>query len=270
VTRRSAVVFMSLSMQVCLLPLFGDETARKPDEIVRTERVDFAPGGVIRLVNSFGTLKVEGWDRPEVEITVIKSTGRYYEPKQQEQAARKLERIQVTAEKRSGGELTITTTLPRKLFAHLLAGKGGVMEKTGATLDKLTGTARHPLGGKGGGLLVEYQIHVPRDSKLVVRHGTGQVLIGNVNGDVEATSRGGDILLMLPDAGAYSIDAKSKLGAVSSDFDGATHRRHIVGSGFASANPPASRRIYLRTGIGGITIEAVPGEAQEPRAAVAR
>ncbi|MBZ5617248.1 MAG: hypothetical protein LAQ69_00750 [Acidobacteriia bacterium] len=262
-TRRTAVVLLSLNVLGGLLPLFGDEAARKPVEITHTERVNFAPGGVIRLVDSFGSLKVEGWDRPEVEITVIKSMDRYYEAKQQEQAARRLERVRIVADRRSDSELTISTILPRKLFEHLLG-------KTGATLDKVTGTARHPLGGKGGGLVVEYQIHAPRDSKLVVHHGTGQVLIGNMTGDVEATSRGGDILVMLPDTGTYSIDARSKFGAVSSDFDGASHRRHIVGSGFARAVPAPSRRIYLRTGMGGITIQAVPVEAEEPASARTR
>ena len=85
-----------------------------------------------------------------------------------------------------------------------------------------------------------------------------------MTGDVEAASRSGDILLMLPDSGTYSIDARSKLGVVSSDFAGASHRRYLVGSGFARATPSPSRRIYLRTGMGGITIKSVPAEAEAP------
>jgi hypothetical protein len=263
-----AVVCLGLSVAGTAL-LFGEEGTKHPVEATSTERFSFAPGGVIRLTDSFGSLAVEGWDRAEVEITIIKSIDRYYEPKQQERAARALERVRIVADRRSDTDLAISTILPRKLFARLLGGKGGVMRSAGATLDKVTGIVRHPLGGKGG-LMLEYQIHAPRDSRLVIHHGPGRVLVSNMNGDVEATSKGGDILLMLPDSGTYSIDARSKLGAVSSDFAGASHRRHIVGSGFALAAPTPSRRIYLRTGMGGITIKAVPVEAEEPAAARSR
>jgi hypothetical protein len=203
--------------------------------------VNFASGGTIQVRHSFGNLTVEGWDRPEVEVTVVKSRERYYEPEQREQAARGLERVRIAAERRSDRELTISTTAPHKRFPFLWGGKGGVK--------------------------VEYLIHAPRDSRLVIQHGAGYVLVSNMTGDVEATSRGGDILLMLPDSGTYSIDARSKLGTVSSDFAGDAHRRYLVGSGFARATSSASHRIYLRTRIGGITIKSVPAEAEAPRGA---
>jgi hypothetical protein len=244
VTRKLTALFVGLNVFGIHLPLFGDEATKKLVEIIHTEQVNFAPGGIIRVLNSIGSLNVEGWDRPEVEITVIKSMEHYYEPKQQEQAARTLERVHIVAEPRSDSELTISTILPRRLFAHLLGGKRGLM--------------------------VEYQIHAPRNSRLVIHHGRGHVLLSNVTGDVEATSSGGDILLMLPDSGTYSIDARSKLGTVSSDFAGASHRRHLVGSGFARATPPPSHRIYLRTGMGGITIKTVPMEAEATVAAHSR
>ena len=60
------------------------------------------------------------------------------------------------------------------------------------------------------GVTTEYQIHVPRASRLEIHHGGGYVFVADVTGDIEATSRHGDILLMLPGPGPYSIDAKSK------------------------------------------------------------
>ena len=58
---------------------------------------------------------MEGWDRPEVEITVIKSIDHEYESKQREQAAKRLERVHVDTERRSDSELAISTTaLPQK------------------------------------------------------------------------------------------------------------------------------------------------------------
>ncbi len=41
-------------------------------EVTSTERVNFLPGGTIRLESSYGYLTVEGWDEPEVAITVTK------------------------------------------------------------------------------------------------------------------------------------------------------------------------------------------------------
>ena len=243
-TRRLTTLFLALNAVGVLLPAFGDEASKRPVEVVHTERVSFAPGGVIHVSHSFGSVTVEGWDRPEVEVTVVKSRERYYEPKRREQAARGLERVRIVAERHSDSELTISTIVPHKRFLHLLGGKGGVK--------------------------VEYLIHAPHDSRLVIQHGAGYVLVSNMTGDVEATSRGGDILLMLPDSGTYSIDARSKLGTVSSDFAGDAHRRYLVGSGFASVTSSPSHRIYLRTRIGGITIKSVPVEADAPVGARSR
>jgi hypothetical protein len=77
------------------VPLFGDEVTKQPLEVTSTKRVSFAPGGTIRLNDSFGYLTVEGWDQPEVEITVTKSIERGYKPKQQAQAAQRLERVRI-------------------------------------------------------------------------------------------------------------------------------------------------------------------------------
>ena len=53
--------------------------------------MNFLPGGTIRLDNSYGYLTVEGWDEPEVEITVTKSTDRFYEPEQKEKAEQRFD-----------------------------------------------------------------------------------------------------------------------------------------------------------------------------------
>src|ERR1022692_4989257 len=86
-TRRLTTLFLALNAVGVLLPAFGDEASKRPVEVVHTERVSFAPGGVIHVSHSFGSVTVEGWDRPEVEVTVVKSRERYYEPKRREQAA---------------------------------------------------------------------------------------------------------------------------------------------------------------------------------------
>jgi hypothetical protein len=101
---------------------------------------------------------------------------------------------------------------------------------------------------KRGGASVDYQIRVPRDSRIEIRHGTGQVIVANVTGDIRATGHRGDILLMLPEKGAYTIDAKTTAGVVTSDFAGAIHRRlYLLGERFNS--PSASHRLLFAYGI---------------------
>jgi hypothetical protein len=218
-----ALLFFVPGLLAMTLSLFGGE---QRVQVTNTERIKFAPGGLIRINGSYGTLNVEGWDRPEVEIAVVKSSLKYYASKQREKAATRLERAHISTERVSDTELAISTHQDRKIS-------------------------------------VDYEIRVPRDSRLDIHHGTGQVLVANVTGDIEATGRRGDILLMLPDTSAYSIDAKTKVGVVTSDFAGDLHRRrYLLGERFAS--PPASHRIYLRVSLGGITIKNVPPEAEPP------
>jgi hypothetical protein len=197
------------------LPLFGAETTS-------TERLNFAPGGTIRLDRSYGDLHVEGWDRPEVEVTVVKSMPFDFHVKHPEQAEQRLEAVRIVTERHSDTELTISTTP----------------------------VSRH------GGVMAEYEIHVPRDSRLVIHHGTGFVSVSGVAGDIEASAGRGDILLWLP-PGSYSIDAKSKAGKVSSEFEGAALNQYLFGQRFTSIKPPPSHRLHLRMGFGGITIMGI-------------
>ena len=195
--------------------------------------MSFASGGTIRFNDSFGDLYVEGWDQPQVEMTLIKLFQDYQPPKN---ASEQLARVKFTTEHPSANELAIGTTIPPHHFF------------------------RHPFGGKGA-VDVRYELRVPRDSHLIIHHGGGNILIGNVIGSIEATNREGDIVLMLPDAGPYSIDAKSKMGTVISGFAGNAHVRHFVGEQFAGADANSPRKIFLRVGFGGITIKEVPHEA---------
>ena len=213
------------------LQLFAQDRAR-PADVTNTQQVDFAPGGAIHLTAASSNLFVEAWDRPVVEITTTKSSRR----------ARCLDEIRVVTERASATELAITTTLPPSNFFARLFGL-----TCGAT--------------------VEQHVKAPRDSRLVIRHRAGYVMVSRMSGDIEASSRSGDIVLMLPDPGPYAIDAKSTFGGVSSDFAGTSHRKKFLGGAFAGANAPSSRRIYLRIGFGGITIKEVPSNPEAYAAA---
>jgi hypothetical protein len=212
----------------------AEVSIERPAKVAHTERVDFAPGGTVRVKDSFGDLYIEGWDQPAVEMTLVKEMLDYDAPKN---VSERLERVRLTTEHSSANELVIGTTIPSRSFF------------------------RHPFGGKGD-VDVRYELRVPRDSRLVIHHGGGSVLIDNVTGAIEASNRDGDIVLLLPAPGPYSIDARSKMGTVISDFEGKAHVKYFIGEKFTGANESAAHAIHLRVGFGGITIkERVPEAA---------
>jgi hypothetical protein len=236
--RNPAIILLGLSL-LGIAPLLFAEEKLQQVQASTTQRMNFAPGGTIRIDHSYGDLRVEGWDLPEAEITEIKSMPYNYRLKQPDEASMHLENVHILTERKSSAEVVISTTLPTRsgFFLPFLPRK------------------------TTGSVLIECKIHVPRDSNLVIHHGTGSVLVSDVTGNIEATCGRGDILLMLPETGAYSFDAKSKLGTVISDFEGTSRlRRYRLGESYTNGRSPSSM-IRLRVGFGGITIKSVSPEA---------
>lgn len=241
-------ITLALSLLATAAPLVCADRAVEPGpkqsfEGTSTQRLPFAPGGTIRLNDSYGYLAVEGWDEPEVEITVIKSTDRFYWPSQKEQEQQRFERIRVVAERRSDKELVISTVPPPPKRALLVPRP-------------LLPSARH-------GVTVDYRIHVPRNSRLEVHHDYGYVWVSDVTGDLDVRSHTGDMTVLLPDPGPYTIDAKTGLGSVSSDFVG-NGRFYLAANHFSYSGPAPSRRIYLRMGRGSIAIKNGPASGPVP------
>jgi hypothetical protein len=186
--------------------------------VTSTQTFKFLPGGSIRLDNSYGYVAVEGWDEPEVEVTVTKSTNHYYKSAGKAEANQRLDLVHVSVERHSDTELSVTTA----------RGSRGVS--------------------------VDYRIRVPRNSRLVIHNRTGYVWVSEVTNDIEAHSRTGDMTVSLIDPGSYSIDAKSKLGSVSSDVNGKGGRPWLTGSRLVHEDPAPAHHIYLRVGMGSIEI----------------
>jgi hypothetical protein len=198
--------------------------------VVTDERVQFAPGGVVEVAGPVGELNVEGWDGPDVEITVTRSTYRTDTPQNREAATRQLTSIKVTTERKSATDLSIRTAFPARGFWARLAH-------------------RHI------NVQMDYRIRVPHDSKLVLRQGSGGVLVYDVAGDIDASVGKGDIVLQLPAAGSYSFDAQCRVGGVYSDFPGSYHTEHAVSERFAQGAAGQTKQVHLRVGIGGISIQ---------------
>jgi hypothetical protein len=221
-------------------PAFGAESP-KLIHISSTQNVPFQAGGTIRVEQSIGELWVEGWDRPEVEITTTKSPDELYGAKNEAEARKLADNVKISADRNSTGELVISTKVAH--FRHWL----------------------HPTSMTGD-VMMQYRIRVPRDAKLVIHHHDGEVQVSNMLADIEVTGRTGDIVVLLPEGGKYSIDAVSHLGTLSSDFEGNFHHG-IWSSDFSLKAPAPAHRIYLREGIGGIEIKGSPAEAQPPAGA---
>jgi hypothetical protein len=197
-------------------------------EAVTTNRVPFVSGGAIRVIGASGELNVEGWDQPAVEITLTRTLFRPDTPKEREQAKQRLDRIRIVTEKNGDGDLVISTKAPARKFLTTFRGK------TEVNLD--------------------YRIKMPHDSRLLIRNDIGDVLIYGVGGDIDASARIGSIVLQLPEPGSYSIDAKSRMGGVNTDFTGSYHNPYLLGQGFVEATASPRHQVRLRVGVGGIEI----------------
>ena len=221
----SIVVLASTCLQA------QDET-KTPAQVTKTERVEFPAGGVLRLNDAIGELTITGWDRPDVEITTIKSTKSSYGAQDREKHVRDLEQIQIKTERR-GNEVVVTTEFPRyRIFPPPLPWSSGHAEFD-----------------------LEYRISAPREARLDINHNTGEVHIDDVASDIHATVFKGLITLRLPEENQYAIDAKTDAGSIFSDFPGDMRRRFgLVGHQFNGKPPSPAHNLYLRIGYGDIAL----------------
>jgi len=80
------------------------------------------------------------------------------------------------------------------------------------------------------------------------------VTINGVSGDIDASARGG-IFVQTPGPGPYSIDARSRVGQVYSDFPGKYRKSALVGENFTSEGAASSHHLRLRVTVGEIDIQ---------------
>lgn len=219
---------LALLCGVSFLLLADDEAGQKL-QVTHTEKVAFPAGGRLVLRNSIGELMVEGWDRPDVEITTIKSTKIAVASADREKASRELDRVRISVAPQ-GTDLIVTTDFPR--HRSLLPTW---RQRPDNSFD------------------LDYRIKVPMNAKLSVEHVSGEVHVDNLTSDIRATDCNGLITLQLPPGGSYDIDARSKLGDVISDLPGHKERTRLLGHRFIQGKS-AANKLYLRVGYGDIII----------------
>jgi hypothetical protein len=218
---------------VSALPLVADDRSKDALSKAYTERFNVSAAGAIRLQNSFGEVDIDGWDRPEVEVTVVRLTEHRYDAKERAEAQRRLDSVQITA-KQDGNDVVVSTAYPPR----------------NGFLDPLSRRSDIEIG---------YRIKAPRASKLILDHNSGGVNVSDISGDIHATVVNGQITLTLAAGGQYAIDAQCKIGNVYSDFEGRDLRRHVLGGAFSSPSAASATKLYLRTRIGDIMILKLHG-----------
>jgi hypothetical protein len=223
---------MTLVAIVLTLPLLADDRSKEALSSTHTDQIKVAAAGTIRLDNSFGEVDVEGWDRTEVELTVIRSTEHFYGEKDRAEAQRRLDSVKIET-KQEGNDLVIATSYPpQNAFLHPLSRRSDIE--------------------------VAYRIKAPRATRLIVEHNRGGVNVSDIGGDIHATVINGQITLTLNPAAKFSIDARCGLGSVYSDFEGRDQRRHVLGEAFGIQSAAPAANLYLRTRVGDIVIQKLP------------
>lgn len=190
-----------------------------------TQTLSFDPAGVIQVERSYGDIEIQGWDRPEVEITTIKAA-----KADDAQSGADNDQVEVTAVKQGEDRLTITTDFPVR---------------------KKIGSALH---GRAQGDL-KYLIKAPAQARLVVHHDMGQVNVSNFTGDIEVTNRVGEIGLELANPKAYRVDARARVGEVDSEV-GCRTGQNLTGQR-VRRDGVTGPQLYLRVGVGDITIRKI-------------
>lgn len=198
----------------------------QPVEVKTVRAVAYSKGMAVRIAETAGQLNIEAWDQPRVEATL--STVEWAGAHEQVRVKKRLQRIGLVVEKESG-DVTVEMQAPsRHFWARLLRGK------TNAT--------------------VTCTVMIPRDAQLIVRHQDGAVVVYGAGGDIDASTRFGDIVLQLATPGKYSMDARVRIGGVYTDYDGKYRQPLLVGQKFITDGGAGAHKVTARVGVGGISI----------------
>jgi hypothetical protein len=222
-----AIIGFILFLALCL-PAQAQTAARREVDSTTKQSVEFGAQGTIQLVDSFGSVRLEGWDKDEVELTFNKQAQEKYLRKNPTKVAQELERVSVEMDLVEESTLLAIRTVCQK--------------------------------SSKANLKLDYLIKVPRQSTLLIKHGAGEVLVTNVSGDIEATVGKGKMLLELPENQTYAVNARARFGEAYSEFGYTKWHRGSLSIGCTLVHEPATatRRIFLRIGTGVIQINKLP------------
>lgn len=186
------------SALICTISLMATNVYAADNQF--TESFDFKPGQLLSLdLSSGGSITIEGWDRPGIEVTYgdKRNSLDHYKIDFENNAAG----LSVNAsalKTNSSSNLYFEFKAPREMVLDVYTA-GGSLDLSGLTgrfsgktaggtllIDDVTGDLDLRTGG--GRILVQ---NSTLDGK--VRTGGGKVLIDNVTGDLQASSGGGTV-----------------------------------------------------------------------------
>ena len=218
---------LPLALFVSALSLFA-ASPKVNLEVVTTEHAALAAGGTVRFEGSYGELNIEAWDEPGVEVVVTRSAWATDTAAERERVKQAFDASGIKVEAR--GSDVVVTTAHRKPHSWSTKGRRAVSYQ------------------------LDYRVMVPRGARLAIQHEVGDVVIGGVEGGIDASVKTGDILLRLPAVVNYTFDADCREGRTHSDFAGSFHRRHFYAEHFTGGASSSAVPVHLHVGIGGIDI----------------
>ena len=155
------------------LAAVADEPQAKP-EASKTQRLDFPAGGTLRLEKSIGTLTIEGWERPDMEITTTAP-----------------DKVHISTGSR-GQEVIVRTDSPRRRIPRnpLIGGSNFTVEYNIKVPSTAKLVVHHQVGQVNVDNLAadvdvtlmqgEILLHLPQDSRYVINARSDY---GSVNSD---------------------------------------------------------------------------------------
>jgi hypothetical protein len=219
-TARGFFCLVSLLVFASLVLAQGAE--KKRVYVTTTERIPFANGVSVHLQDTFGEVRVEGWERNEVEIELTRGTQKKYSASEEAREKRRLEKVKLALKNDNAGGLLIET-------------KNMPFMKNNFAL--------------------EYKVKVPQAIFLKVKHSIGEVRIKNMLADIEATVRIGVLAVEMPENARFDLDARTKIGEVESDFGGQYNRPKLLGAKMLDETKRSElHKVYLRVGIGEVQV----------------
>jgi hypothetical protein len=194
-------------------------------EMTDSQTVPFVTRGEIDFKGSYGEVRIEGWDRPEVAVTLTRSLRSNDSPTDRAKKRERLNEVKVTAIRQSPDRLAISSRVP-SLWFH-------------------------------SSMQLTYELKVPRESDLHIKFGAGEINCSNVVGELYITEHAGEISVALPE-GEYAIDARARIGDVTSQFPVKARRPHLIGATATGAKAVESPSVYIRVGVGQINVTKTP------------
>ena len=224
--RLASVVLIALIAPTGSLGSSQSKSGPKPRvEITDTETVPFVSRGTIDFKGSYGEVRVRGWDRPEVAVTLTRSLATDDTPEDRTNKEKRLKEARLSAARQSPDRLAISAKAPSPWFHESMR--------------------------------LAYDIKIPRESDLYIKFSAGEINCTGVIGEISITEHAGEISVSLPE-GEYAIDARARIGDVSSQFPVRARRPHLIGATATGAKGVESPSVYLRVGVGQINVIKTP------------